>query len=86
MQKNLGSTRDTAFMSITEAMGLAATAMEANSPDALLVMTLSGSRENAILGGTLDASKIERLESLLAELKTRDATEGDGDRVLHVWR
>lgn len=82
----LGSTRDSAYMAITEVMALAADAMDKAPTDALLVITLSGLGEHAIVGGTLDASKVERLESLLYELKTRAANEGDGDKVLHVWR
>lgn len=73
-------------MAITEVMGLAADAMDANPSDALLVISLSGNSENAILGGTLDADKISRIQALLAELQTRAVTEGDGDKVLHVWR
>lgn len=84
--KTLGSTPDSAYMAITEVMGLAADAMDKSPSDVLLVISLSGPGENAIVGGTLDASKTERLESLLQELKTRAANEGDGDKVLHVWR
>lgn len=82
----IGATRDSAYMAITEVMGITADAMDQNGSDTLLVINLSGQSENAVLGGTLDAGKIERLEALLAELKTRAANEGDGDRVLHVWR
>ena len=82
----VGATRDSAFMAITEVMGLAADAMDANPSDALLVISLSGGSENAILGGTLDADKISRIQALLAELQTRAVTEGDSDKVLHVWR
>ena len=82
----IGSTRDSAYMAVTEVMGLAADAMDQNPSDALLVITLSGKSENAIVGGTLDSEKITRLQSLLDELKFRAAGEGDGDKVLHVWR
>jgi len=82
----IGSTRDSAYMAVTEVMGLAADAMDQNPSDALLVITLSGKSENAIVGGTLDSEKITRLQSLLDELKFRAANEGDGDKVLHVWR
>lgn len=82
----LGSTRDSAYMAITEVMGLAADAMDRNPTDALLVITLSDKAENAIVGGSLTGEKIQRLELLLSELKTRAAAEGEGDRVLHVWR
>lgn len=82
----IGSTRDSAYMAVTEVMGLAADAMDQGASDALLVITLSGKSENAIVGGTLDSEKITRLQSLLDELKFRAATEGDGDKVLHVWR
>ncbi len=86
MKPALGSTRDSAYMAITEVMGLAADAMDRNPTDALLVITLSDKAENAIVGGSLTGEKIQRLELLLSELKTRAAAEGDGDRVLHVWR
>jgi len=82
----IGSTRDSAYMAVTEVMGLAADAMDQGASDALLVITLSGKSENAILGGTLDSEKITRLQSLLEDLKFRAANEGDGDKVLHVWR
>lgn len=82
----VGATRDSAFMAITEVMGLAADAMESNPSDALLVISLSGVSENAIVGGTLDAEKISRIQALLSELQTRAVSEGDGDKVLHVWR
>jgi len=82
----IGSTRDSAYMAVTEVMGLTADAMDHNPSDALLVITLSGKSENAIVGGTLDSEKITRLQSLLDDLKLRAAIEGDGDKVLHVWR
>lgn len=82
----IGSTRDSAYMAITEVMGLAADAMDQNPSDTLLVISLSGSSENAIVGGTLDSEKITRLQSLVDDLKWRAAAEGDGDKVLHVWR
>lgn len=86
-EKNfIGSTRDSAYMAITEVMGLAADAMDANPSDTLLVISLSGGSENAIVGGTLDSPKITRLQAMLDELKWRAANEGDGDKVLHVWR
>jgi len=84
--KHLGSVRDSAFMAITEVMGLAADAMDENPSDALLVISLSGKAETAIIGGALTTEGIERFESLLGELKRRAAVEGDGDKVLHVWR
>lgn len=85
-KQTLGSTRDSAFMAITEVMGLAGDAMAANTSEALLVITLSGNNQTAVLGGTLTAERIEVIEGLLSELKRRAVTEGDGDKVLHVWR
>lgn len=82
----IGSTRDSAYMAVTEVMGLAADAMDKGPTDALLVISLSGSSESAIVGGTLDSEKITRLQALLDDLKWRAANEGDGDKVLHVWR
>lgn len=82
----IGSTRDSAYMAVTEVMGLAADAMDKGPTDALLVISLSGGSENAILGGTLDSEKITRLQALIDDLKWRAANEGDGDKVLHVWR
>jgi regulator of RNase E activity RraA len=82
----IGSTTDSAYMAITEVMGLTADAMDQNPSDALLVITLSGKSENAIVGGTLNSEKITRLQSLLDDLKLRAASEGDGDKVLHAWR
>lgn len=82
----VGSTRDSAFMAITEVMGLAADAMDTNPSDALLVISLSKHSENAIVGGTLNADKLARLQALVDELKSRAESEGDGDKVLHVWR
>lgn len=85
-KQTIGSTRDSAYMAVTEALGLAGDAMEGRQTDALLIITLAGDTHNAILGGTLTAERIEVIEGLLAELKRRAVTEGDGDRVLHVWR
>jgi hypothetical protein len=86
-EKNfIGSTRDSAYMAITEVMGLAADAMDANPSDTLLVISLSSGSENAIVGGALDSLKITRLQAMLDELKWRAANEGDGDKVLHIWR
>lgn len=80
------NTRDSAYFAITEVMALTADTMDQGESDALLVITLSGNGENAILGGTLDSEKITRLQALLDDLKFRAASEGDGDKVLHVWR
>ena len=80
------TTRDSAYMAITEVMGITADAMDQNPSDTLLVISLSGNSENAIVGGALDSEKITRLQSLVDELKWRAAAEGDGDKVLHVWR
>ena len=83
---DIGSTRDSEYMAITEVMALADEAMGTNPPDALLVISLSGKTENAALGGALSTGGIERMITLLEELKRRAVTEGHGDKVLHVWR
>lgn len=82
----IGSTRDSAYMAITEVMSLVADAQDQSDFDALLCISLSGSAETAVLGGTLTSEKITRIQALLDELKWRAANEGDGDKVLHVWR
>lgn len=82
----IGSMRDSAYMAITETLGLAGEAMEKRDTDLLLVISLSGTNQDAVLGGTLTADRIAAVENLLYELKRRAENEGDGDRVLHVWR
>lgn len=82
----LGSTRDSTYMAVTEVMGLAADAMDTAPSDALLVISLSGKSETAILGGSISSLGVTRIQALLDELKLRAASEGDGDKVLHVWR
>lgn len=83
---DIGSTRDSEYMAITEVMALADDAMGKNAPNALLVISLSGKTENAALGGALSAEGIERMITLLEELKRRAVSEGHGDKVLNVWR
>lgn len=82
----LGSTRDSTYMAVTEVMGLTADAMDKAPSDALLVISLSGNSETAILGGAISSLGVTRIQALLDELKLRAASEGDGDKVLHVWR
>lgn len=77
---------DDTFLSVTEAMGLAGEALEKGDADLLLVISLAGERESAVLGGRVTSVQVERVERLLAELKARAQTEGEGDHVLHVWR
>jgi hypothetical protein len=84
--KDLGSTRDSEYMAVTEVLALADDAMTANPPEALLVISLSGKAETAIVGGALTAEAVERMVSLVEELKRRAAVESYGDKVLHVWR
>lgn len=84
--KTLGSTRDSVYMAVTEVMGLSEQAMQKAETQTLLVITLSGKDQSAALGGELTAESIEQVQSLLDELKRRAANEGDGDKVLHVWR
>ena len=86
MSKPIGSTRDSKYISVTEVMGLAADAMDKSDTDTLLVITLSGPSETAIIGGEVNAQAVARVEALLGELKRRAVNEGDGDKVLHVWR
>jgi hypothetical protein len=73
-------------MAVTEVMGLAANAMDKGETDALLVICLSGSDENAIVGGEITVEAIDRMVLLLSDLKARAAAKGDTDTVLHVWR
>lgn len=82
----LGATRDTNFMAVNEAIALGADAMEQNHPETLMFISLSGDKETAILGGQVDSKAIERLQSLVDELKRRAKQEGETDKVLHVWR
>ncbi|MOA17161.1 hypothetical protein D3C78_1374070 [compost metagenome] len=77
---------DDTFLSVTEAMGLACEALEKGDADLLLVISLAGERESAVLGGRVATAQVERMEQLLVELKARAQAEGDGDHVLHVWR
>lgn len=85
-KSDIGSTRDSEYMAVTEVMALADEAMSTNPPDALLVISLSSKTENAAIGGALSAEGIERMLVLLQELKRRAVDEGHGDKVLHVWR
>lgn len=82
----LGATRDTNFMAVNEAIALGADAMEQSHPDTLLLISLSGDKETAILGGQVGTTAIERLQRLVDELKRRAEQEGGVDKVLHVWR
>lgn len=78
--------RDTKYIAVTEVMGLAANAMDKGETDALLVICLSGTTENAIVGGEISGEAIDRMVLLLSDLKARAAAKGDADTVLHVWR
>ncbi|QHE96846.1 hypothetical protein LCG56_26850 [Pseudomonas cannabina pv. alisalensis] len=82
----LGSTRDTVFIAVTEVMGIIGDDMAKHPSDVLLTISLSGGHECAVVGGALTADAIDRLKSLLCELKRRQAAEGDSDKTLHVWR
>ncbi|MCM2317808.1 MAG: hypothetical protein NDI93_00580 [Pseudomonas sp.] len=77
---------DDTFLSVTEAMGLAGEALEKGDTDLLLVISLAGECESAVLGGRVTIAQVERVEQLLVELKARALDEGEGDHVLHVWR
>lgn len=84
--KTLGSTRDTVFMAVTEVMGLADQAMQRAETQTLLVVSLAGPIQSAVVGGEINSEAVAKLQSLVDELKWRAANEGDGDKVLHVWR
>jgi hypothetical protein len=73
-------------MAITEVMGIMADAQDQADFDSLLVISLSGPNETAVLGGNLTSEKITRIQALLDELKFRAAAKGDGDNVLRVFR
>lgn len=77
---------DDTFLSVTEAMGLAGEALEKGDTDLLLVISLAGERESAVLGGRVTSVQVERVEQQLVELKARAQAEGEGDHVLHVWQ
>jgi hypothetical protein len=82
----IGSTPDSTYMAITEVMGIVADAQDQADFEALLVISLSGPIESAVLGGNLTSEKITRIQALLDELKWRAAEKGDGETVLRVFR
>ncbi|MBX9914071.1 MAG: hypothetical protein K2Y25_09240 [Pseudomonadaceae bacterium] len=81
-QHNLKQSDDQ-FLAISEAMDLAANAMEQHGTDALLVINVSENGSSAILGGAINEATIEKLDGLLAELKANRGADLAG--VLHVW-
>ena len=80
------NTRDSAYMAVTEVMAITADAQDKGDFDSLLVISLSGEHETAVLGGALNSEKITRIQALLDDLKWRAADKGDGDNVIHVYR
>ncbi|EIU4337578.1 hypothetical protein ABZQ74_06670 [Pseudomonas aeruginosa] len=82
MNNNLKQSDDQ-YLAVTEAMDTISTAMEGKGTESLLVINLGSSGDDAVLGGRVSLEAIERLESLLGELKARHADDLDG--VLHVW-
>lgn len=83
---NIDKINDDTFLAVTEAMGLAGEALEKGDADLLLVISLVGERESAVLGGRVTTAAVERLQALVDDLKVRAQAEGEGDHVLHVWR
>lgn len=82
MNNNLKQSDDQ-YLAVTEAMDAISTAMEGKGTESLLVINLGSSGDDAVLGGRISLDALERLETLLAELKARHAEDMDG--VLHVW-
>lgn len=82
MNNNLKQSDDQ-YLAVTEAMDTISTAMEGKGTESLLVINLGSSGDDAVLGGRVSLEAIERLESLLGELKARHVDDLDG--VLHVW-
>ncbi|HCF9861471.1 hypothetical protein ACM74F_05455 [Pseudomonas aeruginosa] len=82
MNNNLKQSDDQ-YLAVTEAMDTISTAMEGKGTESLLVINLGSSGDDAVLGGRVSLEAIERLESLLGELKALHADDLDG--VLHVW-
>lgn len=73
--------QDDVFISVTEAMALAGEAMEAGTTETLLVVSLSGDGDSAILGGDTSAGAVERLHELLSQLAERTV---ESPEVLHI--
>lgn len=84
--KAISGMRDSAYMAITECLGLADEAMNQNNTEVLLIITQSGEHETALLGGTLTVEAINRAQGLLDQLKKRFSAEEPGDRLIHVYR
>lgn len=74
---------DGTFMAVTEAMGLAAEAMEEHQSETLLVISLAEGGNNAILGGVISEDVITKLQGLIDELSEK-ASDSPGE-VLHIW-
>lgn len=82
---NIDETSDDEYFAITEALALAGTAMEEKNTRTLLLLRLGEDGNDAILAGTVDETSIEKLESLLHELKERALQESAGDAlILHL--
>lgn len=83
---NIDKMNDDTFFSVTEALGVAGEAMAAGDTETLLVVSLAGEKQCAVLGGRVTPEAVEQLQALVAVLAARAAAEGPGDHTLHVWR
>lgn len=83
---NIDKMNDDTFFGVTEALGIAGEAMASGDTETLLVVTLSGEKQNGVLGGRITPATLEQLQALVADLAARAAAEGTGDHTLHIWR
>lgn len=74
---------DDTYMSVTEAMALAGEVMDSHQSETLLVVSLAGEGDNAILGGELTTKSLASIRELLDELEAA-ATCSPG--VVHTSR
>lgn len=83
---NIDKMNDAVFFSVTEALGIAGEAMASGDTETLLVVSLAGDKQSAVLGGRVTPEAVEQLQALVADLAARAASEGDDNHTLHVWR
>jgi hypothetical protein len=83
---NIDKMNDDVFFSVTEALGIAGEAMASGDTETLMVVSLAGDKQSAVLGGRITPEAVEQLQAMVAELAARAAAEGAGDHTLHVWR
>lgn len=83
---NIDKVSDDQYFAVTEAMALAGAAFEEKGPETLLIISLGAEGENdAILAGSLGDGRLEKLETLLQQLKERALEEEPEDAiVLHL--